>query len=80
MGPETADLASFLTDEALAEIDPFDRVQLAHVAAVCRRSTSRSGADRELFAVFRSKRSGTNDSDRLKKYLAKWGLAFSDLR
>lgn len=62
------------------EIDPFDRVQLAHVVAVCRRSKSLSEAGRELFAVSRRKRAVTNDADRLKKYLAKFGLDFARCR
>lgn len=76
-GPD-ADAAALeeLLGEALAEIDPFDRVQLAHVVAVCRRSRSLSDAGRELFAVSRSKRSVTNDADRLKKYLSKFGVDF----
>lgn len=75
---EAADLGELL-GSALAEIDPFDRVQLAHVVAVCRRSKSLSDAGRELFAVSRTKRSVTNDADRLKKYLAKFGLEFGRL-
>ncbi len=76
---ETADLASLLGPERLAEIDPFDRVQLAHVVAVCRRSKSLSDAGRELFAVSRTRRRVPNDADRLKKYLARHGLEFGDL-
>jgi transcriptional regulatory protein RtcR len=62
------------------EIDPFDRVQLAHVVAVCRRSRTLSEAGRELFSVSRRKRAVTNDADRLKKYLAKFGLDFEKCR
>lgn len=62
------------------DLDPFDRVQLAHVVAVCRRSRTLSEAGRELFAVSRKKRAVTNDADRLKKYLAKFGLDFEKCR
>ena len=62
------------------EIDPFDRVQLCHVVSVCRRSRTLSEAGRELFAVSRKKRTVTNDADRLKKYLAKFGLDFERCR
>jgi transcriptional regulatory protein RtcR len=62
------------------EIDPFDRVQLAHVVSVCRRSRTLSEAGRELFPISRQKRSVTNDADRLKKYLAKFGLDFERCR
>lgn len=77
---ELADLAGVFSPEALAGIDPFDRIQLAHVVAVCRRAKSLSDAGRELFAASRTKRSVTNDADRLKKYLGKWGLEFTALR
>jgi transcriptional regulatory protein RtcR len=73
---ESADLTKLLGSQ---EIDPFDRVQLAYVVAVCRRSKTLSDAGRELFSVSRGKRAVTNDADRLKKYLAKFGLEFGDL-
>ncbi len=76
---ESADLDSILSAEVLAELDPFDRVQLAYVAAVCQRSKSLSDAGREIFAVSRAKRAVTNDADRLKKYLARFGLKFEAL-
>jgi transcriptional regulatory protein RtcR len=66
-----------LLGERLAEIDPFDRAQLAYVVAVCGRCRSLSEAGRELFAVSRTKRSVTNDADRLKKYLARFELDFA---
>lgn len=78
--PEAADLESLIGSTRLAEIDPFDRIQLAHVVAVCQRSKTLSEAGRELFAVSRAKRSVTNDADRLKKYLAKFDLDFEKCR
>ncbi|MCU0797045.1 MAG: RNA repair transcriptional activator RtcR [Akkermansiaceae bacterium] len=72
-------LADVFPQSRLDEIDDFDRVQLAHVIAVCRKSKSISDAGRELFAASRKKRTVMNDSDRLKKYLLKWGLEFSGL-
>lgn len=75
--PADTVLSRVMTAEALNEIDPFDRVQLAHVAEVCRKSKSLSDAGRELFSASRKKRAVTNDADRLKKYLAKWGLDFA---
>lgn len=65
-----------ILDSDLEEIDPFDRVQLQYVVAVCRRSRSLSEAGRELFAASRKKRAVANDADRLKKYLARFGLDF----
>ena len=73
---ETADLTTVLDAAALAELDWFDRMQLAQVVAVCRRCRTISEAGRVLFAVSRGKRAVTNDADRLKKYLAKFGLDF----
>ncbi|MEQ8461422.1 MAG: RNA repair transcriptional activator RtcR [Sandaracinaceae bacterium] len=65
--------------EAASELDRFDRVQLEDVLRVCERAPSLSAAGRELFAESRRRRASTNDADRLRKYLAKHGLAFADL-
>jgi transcriptional regulatory protein RtcR len=74
------DLEVFLAPDMLADIDPFDRVQLAHVVAVCRRSRSLSEAGRALFTASRQRRTSTNDADRLRKYLARFSLGWDDLR
>jgi transcriptional regulatory protein RtcR len=76
---EECDLEDLL-GPAAEEIDPFDRVQLTHVVAVCRRSKTLSDAGRELFAVSRQKRAVANDADRLKKYLARFQLDFARCR
>ena len=78
----TTDAVDGISLEGLLEeeIDPFDRVQLTHVVSVCRRSRTLSEAGRELFSISRKKRSVTNDADRLKKYLAKFGLDFERCR
>jgi transcriptional regulatory protein RtcR len=80
----TAPRASILTeilDEArLAEIDPFDRVQLEHVIEVARRARSLSDAGRLLFIASRTKRRSVNDADRLRKYLARFGIEWTSLR
>ncbi|MFI4861867.1 MAG: RNA repair transcriptional activator RtcR [Phycisphaerales bacterium JB063] len=55
-------------------IDLFDQAQLAQVIATCREAASLSDAGRKLFHVSRTKRKTTNDADRLRKYLAKFGL------
>ncbi len=72
-------LALVLSSDAIADIDPFDRVQLAEVVRVCRESRSLSEAGRILFAVSREKRKSTNDADRLGKYLAKFGLSWAQV-
>ena len=62
-----------------ADLDPFDRVQLAEVVRVCRRCRSLSEAGRALFAVSRGRKRTSNDADRLRKYLARFGLEFGSL-
>jgi transcriptional regulatory protein RtcR len=67
-------LAAYLTHAQIEAIDLFDRMQLQAVIDVCRRSSSAADAGRKLFAATRQKRSSVNDSDRLRKYLARFGL------
>ncbi len=67
-------LLSVMSQELLAHIDPFERPALANVIDMCRASQSLSQAGRRLYAVSRLGRKSTNDADRLKKYLAKFGL------
>jgi transcriptional regulatory protein RtcR len=67
-------LADVLDADALSAVDPFDRVQLAETIRVCRTSRSLSEAGRTLFAASRARRSSANDADRLRKYLARFGL------
>jgi transcriptional regulatory protein RtcR len=74
------DLASVLGAERAAALDRFDRVQLADVVAVCRGAASLSAAGRALFASSRKDKRSHNDADRLRKYLARAGLEFDDLR
>jgi transcriptional regulatory protein RtcR len=77
---EDDDLIGVVLGEArAAEIDPFDRAQLAEVLRVCRASKSLSDAGRALFAVSRTKKSSVNDADRLRKYLARFGVEWKEL-
>lgn len=55
-------------------LDHFDKVQLAEVVRVCQRSKSLSDAGRKLFAQSRAAKQKPNDSDRLRKYLGKFGV------
>ncbi|MCC6953602.1 MAG: sigma 54-interacting transcriptional regulator [Deltaproteobacteria bacterium] len=60
---------------ALAEtLDEFDRVQLVAVLRICAESKTLSEAGRKLFAVSRQGKSNFNDADRLRKYLARFGI------
>lgn len=60
-----------------AELDLFDRAQLAAVIRVCRASASLSEAGRRLFAVSLAERASRNDADRLRKYLDRFGLSWA---
>lgn len=73
-------LPQLLTAEQLAEIDLFDRVQLEGVIKVCREAKSLSDAGRQLFSVSRTQRQVANDADRLRKYLARFGLTWAQVQ
>lgn len=72
---------SFGSEELLSELgiapemlDPFDRVQLQYVLQTLRESASLADAGRKLFAVSRKGRTSWNDSDRVRKFLARFGI------
>jgi transcriptional regulatory protein RtcR len=67
-------LKNYMSEAEIAAIDPFDLPQLINVIEVCQQSKTLSQAGRTLFAVSRLTKKASNDSDRLKKYLAKFGL------
>jgi transcriptional regulatory protein RtcR len=79
--PHTAHspLLRCLGEEALASLDPFDRVQLEHVVEVARRARSLSEAGRLLFSASRQQKTSANDADRLRKYLARFNLDWKAL-
>jgi transcriptional regulatory protein RtcR len=79
-GGEAPSLLEGLLGEDVATLDRFDRVQLEEVVRVCAASKSLSAAGRELFAVSRMQRASTNDADRLRKYLARFGLDWETVR
>jgi transcriptional regulatory protein RtcR len=72
-------LQQVLSIEKIEQLDLFDRVQLAAVLTVCRECRSMAEAGRRLFAISRQSRTSHNDSDRLKKYLARFGLGWDDI-
>ena len=59
--------------------DLFDQRQLVDVVEVCRNSRSLAAAGRKLFAVSREVKKNPNDSDRLRKYLGKFGITWKQL-
>jgi transcriptional regulatory protein RtcR len=74
-GPGEADLLTPLIGaEAVAVMDLFDRVQLTEIVRICRKHSSLSAAGRALFAASRGQKASVNDADRLRKYLARFGL------
>jgi transcriptional regulatory protein RtcR len=69
-----------LSAEQLAKLDRFDRVQLEDVLGICRTAGSLSAAGRVLFSQSRQHKRIANDADRLRKYLARFGLDWGDLK
>ena len=47
---------------------------------MCRASDTAAAAAKRLFAVSRAAKKSSNDSDRLSKYLARFGLKFKSLQ
>jgi transcriptional regulatory protein RtcR len=72
-------LRSVIGDDRFAEMDAFDRVQVAHVLDVCRKCRSLSEAGRQLFSASRGRKASTNDADRLRKYLNRFGIEWSQI-
>ena len=68
------DLAAIMGEQAAAQLDLFDALQLQAVIKVCRQSNSLSDAGRTLYAVSRAVKAKPNDADRLKKFLARFDL------
>ena len=69
-----------LGEEKLATLDTFDRVQLEHVVDVMQRARSLSDAGRLLFGASRQQKTSANDADRLRKYLARYGLDWRSVK
>ncbi len=72
-------LAGIIGEETLAQLDLFDQLQLGKVIQVCRSSATISEAGRTLFDKSRLKKKVTNDSDRLRKYLARFDLDWQQI-
>ena len=72
-------LADILGNGYETKFDRFELAQLREVAAACRESRSAAEAGKKLFAVSRAAKKTSNDSDRLAKYLATFGLSFKTL-
>ncbi len=73
-------LNSYLSDEAIEQIDLFEQYQLSQVIQVCRNCKTIAEAGRILFNVSRLKKNSSNDTNRLKVFLQRFNLTFSELR
>lgn len=72
-------LTRILSPETITELDRFDHIQLEDVVTVCANARNLSEAGRTLFSASRERRSSTNDADRLRKYLARFGLDWATI-
>lgn len=73
-------LSRHLSSDDKDALDPFDALQLAYVIEVCYQHSSQAAAGRYLYANSRNQLRSNNDSDRLRKYLLKFGLRFDGLK
>ncbi len=73
-------LATVLNDRVREKLDLFDQAQLAFVIRICQESATLSDAGRKLFAATREHRKTANDADRLRKYLARFDLDWSEVK
>ena len=73
-------LEGLLGPDYAEKYDRFDLAQLRDVVTVCRTSRNAADAGKKLFAVSRAARRSVNDSDRLGKYLARFGLDFAGVK
>lgn len=81
-GVSSADMALVreLIGEKADSLDVFDVPQLACVIRMCRSSSTLSEAGRRLFAASRLAKATGNDADRLRKYLARFGLDWKKVK
>jgi transcriptional regulatory protein RtcR len=78
--PAEDDLCRQLLGPDYQSLDLFERLQLNAVLKICRGAPSLSQAGRQLFANSRQSKNKPNDADRLRKYLAKYGLSWDKLK
>lgn len=78
-GNEDGNTVREVLGEKADSLDLFDVAQLACVIRECRKARTLSDAGRRLFAESRKARQRPNDADRLRKYLARFGLTWEDL-
>lgn len=72
-------LVDLIGEKRTAGLDRFDKVQLVDVIKTCQTSKNIAQAGRTLFAASRKRKVRSNDSDRLRKYLSKYQIQWSDI-
>jgi transcriptional regulatory protein RtcR len=72
-------LPEYFDEVSIAELDLFDQHQLNYVLNICHKSPSMAAAGRMLYQASRQLQTNRNDSQRLQKYLAKFGVNWSDI-
>jgi transcriptional regulatory protein RtcR len=77
--PASGRVDLLLNTKLIEALDDFDRVQLEYVLEVCGRCKSMAEAGRKLFNASLGRKSSSNDSDRLRKYLARFELTWSEV-
>jgi len=70
---------SLLAPGVLAGLDLFDRLQLESVLEICRTCSSMAEAGRRLFGNSMRNKQSSNDSDRLRKYLQRFGISWKSI-
>lgn len=77
--PTISDPLSEHLAKAGLEIDLFDRLQLESVLKVCSTAASQAEAGRRLFSQSRSAKASPNDSDRIRKFLGRFNIPWSQV-
>ncbi|OPH37190.1 RNA repair transcriptional activator RtcR [Moraxella lacunata] len=76
-----ANISPTLYDKIHAqELDEFDKIQLIHVVSICQQHDNLASAGRALFNHSRLNKASGNDSDRLRKYLARFGVSWGEIK
>jgi transcriptional regulatory protein RtcR len=73
------DLSILIGEDKFKQLDLFEQIQLQHVIHICQQSRSLSEAGRKMFNVSRTLKSSCNDSHRLRQYLSKYAIQFTDI-
>ncbi|MBF0289998.1 MAG: sigma 54-interacting transcriptional regulator [SAR324 cluster bacterium] len=78
--PHNELLERYLSLGEVEQLDLFDKIQLPEVLQVCLQSNSLAEAGRRLFSQSRLHKKRFNDSDRLRKYLKRFGIDWKKIR